>query len=74
LVTGAVVDAGIALVLLWEFRKASGILTEAKGCAISQILYQLHGSGIISTLDRLTAVIIQSGAAAATLAGAAAIS
>jgi hypothetical protein len=73
-ITGAVVDAGIALVLLWEFRKASGILTEAKGCAISQILYQLHGSGIISILDRLTAVIIQSGAAAATLAVAAVIS
>ncbi|KAJ7302900.1 hypothetical protein DFH08DRAFT_904619, partial [Mycena albidolilacea] len=57
LVTGAAVDAGIALALLWEFRKASGILTEATGI-----------------LDRLTAVIIQSGAAAATLAGAAAIS
>jgi hypothetical protein len=71
LVTGAVVDSGIALVLLWEFRKASGTLTEAKGCAIWQILYQLCGSGIISILDR---VIIQSGAAAATLAGAALIS
>jgi hypothetical protein len=73
LVTEVVVDAGIASVLLWEFRKASGILTEAKGCAIWQILYQLHGSGIISILDRLTAVIIQSGAAAATLAGVALI-
>ncbi|KAJ7331354.1 hypothetical protein DFH08DRAFT_881442, partial [Mycena albidolilacea] len=56
LITEVVVDAGIASVLLWEFRKASGILTEAKGI-----------------IDRLTAVIIQSGAAAATLAGAALI-
>jgi hypothetical protein len=67
--TEATVDAGITLALLWEFRKASGILTETKGCAIWQILYQLHGSDIISILDRLTAVTIQSGAAAATLAG-----
>ncbi|KAJ7831059.1 hypothetical protein B0H14DRAFT_3872368 [Mycena olivaceomarginata] len=56
LVTEVIVDAGIVSVLLWEFRKASGILTEAKGI-----------------LDRLTAVIIQSGAAAATLAGVALI-
>jgi len=51
------VDAGIASVLLWEFRKAKGILTETR-----------------SVLDRLTAVTIESGAAAATLAGAALIS
>jgi hypothetical protein len=38
LVTEAVVDAGIASALLWEFRKAGGILTEIKGCAIWQIL------------------------------------
>ncbi|KAJ7795283.1 hypothetical protein B0H14DRAFT_3496078 [Mycena olivaceomarginata] len=57
LVTEVVVDAGIASALLWEFRKASGIVTETKGI-----------------LDRLTAVTIQSGAAAATLAGAALIS
>ncbi|KAJ7829290.1 hypothetical protein B0H14DRAFT_3717621 [Mycena olivaceomarginata] len=31
LVTEATVDAGITLALLWEFRKASGILTETKG-------------------------------------------
>ncbi|KAJ6548404.1 hypothetical protein B0H19DRAFT_1265243 [Mycena capillaripes] len=53
LVTEVTVDAGITSVLLWEFRKASNILTETKGI-----------------LDRLTAVTIQSGAAAATLAGA----
>ncbi|KAJ7861857.1 hypothetical protein B0H14DRAFT_3863310 [Mycena olivaceomarginata] len=57
LVTEFAVDAGITLVLLWEFRKARGILTETR-----------------STLDRLTAVTIQSGAAAATLAGAGLIS
>jgi hypothetical protein len=74
LVTEVAVNAGIASALLWEFRKASGILTETKGCAIWQILYQLHDSGIISILDRLTAVTIQSGAAATTLAGAALIS
>ncbi|KAJ7309282.1 hypothetical protein DFH08DRAFT_1088257 [Mycena albidolilacea] len=53
LVTEVAVDAGITSALLWEFRKARGI---------------------ISILDRLTAVTIQSGAAAATLAGAAVIS
>jgi hypothetical protein len=74
LVTEVTVDAGITSALLWEFRRAGGILTDTKGCAIWQILYQLHGSGIISKLDRLTAVTIQSGAAAATLAGAALIS
>ncbi|KAF7348954.1 hypothetical protein MVEN_01416100 [Mycena venus] len=57
LVTEFAVDAGIASVLLWEFRKARGILTETR-----------------STLNRLTAVTIQSGAAAATLAGAGLIS
>ncbi|KAF8193070.1 hypothetical protein K438DRAFT_2017725 [Mycena galopus ATCC 62051] len=56
LVTGLVVDIGIASVLLWEFRKARGILIETR-----------------SVLDRLTAVTIQSGAAAATLAGGALI-
>ncbi|KAJ7669690.1 hypothetical protein B0H14DRAFT_3692100 [Mycena olivaceomarginata] len=60
LVTEVAVDVGITSALLWEFRKASSILTEAKGCAIWQILYQLH------SLD----ILIQSGAAAATLAGA----
>ncbi|KAJ6449455.1 hypothetical protein C8R45DRAFT_1084233 [Mycena sanguinolenta] len=53
LLTEVAVDAGIASVLVWEFRKARGILTETRGA-----------------LDRLTAVTIQSGAAAATLAGA----
>ncbi|KAJ7805119.1 hypothetical protein B0H14DRAFT_3485404 [Mycena olivaceomarginata] len=57
LVTEFVVDAGIASALLWEFKKASGILIHTKGI-----------------LDRLTAVTIQSGAAAATLAVAALIS
>ncbi|KAJ7855221.1 hypothetical protein B0H13DRAFT_1184096 [Mycena leptocephala] len=57
LVTEVAVDAGIASVLLWEFRKAREILTETR-----------------SILDRLTAVTIQSGAAAATLAGTALIS
>jgi hypothetical protein len=70
LVTEVTVDASITSALLWEFRKASSILTETKGCAIWQILYQLHSSGILSILDRLTAVTIQSGAAAAMLAGA----
>ncbi|KAJ6526349.1 hypothetical protein B0H19DRAFT_1275709 [Mycena capillaripes] len=51
LVTEVAVDVGIASVLLWEFRKAKGILTEAR-----------------SALDRLIALTIQSGAAAATLA------
>ncbi|KAF8209062.1 hypothetical protein K438DRAFT_1811662 [Mycena galopus ATCC 62051] len=51
------VNTGIASVLLWEFKKARGILTDTR-----------------STLDRLTAVTIQSGAAAATLAGAGLIS
>ncbi|KAJ7858364.1 hypothetical protein B0H14DRAFT_2577776 [Mycena olivaceomarginata] len=50
------VDAGIASVLLWEFRKARGILTETR-----------------RALDRLTTITIQSGAAAATIAGAALI-
>ncbi|KAJ7895725.1 hypothetical protein B0H13DRAFT_2338690 [Mycena leptocephala] len=57
LVTEFAVDTGITLVLLWEFRKARGILTETR-----------------STLDRLTAVTIQSGTAVATLAGAGPIS
>ncbi|KAF7344919.1 hypothetical protein MVEN_01654300 [Mycena venus] len=57
LVTEVAVDAGIASALLWEFRKARGILIETR-----------------SILDRLTAVTIESGAAAATLAGAALIS
>jgi hypothetical protein len=70
LVTEVAVDVGITSALLWEFRKASSILTEAKGCAIWQILYQLHSLDILSILDRLTAVTVQSGAAAATLAGA----
>ncbi|KAJ7342796.1 hypothetical protein DFH08DRAFT_235682 [Mycena albidolilacea] len=56
LVTEVVVNAGITSVLLWEFRKASGVVKETQ-----------------SVLDRLTAVTIQSGAAAATLAGAALI-
>ncbi|KAJ6461698.1 hypothetical protein C8R45DRAFT_1108457 [Mycena sanguinolenta] len=58
LVTEVVVDAGIALVLLWEFRKAKDIL-----------LTQTR-----STVDRLTAITVQSGAAAATLAVAALVS
>ncbi|KAF7347107.1 hypothetical protein MVEN_01464800 [Mycena venus] len=57
LVSEVAVNAGIASVLLWEFRKARGILTETR-----------------SVLDRLIAVTIQSGAAAATLAGAGLIS
>ncbi|KAJ6450248.1 hypothetical protein C8R45DRAFT_1128024 [Mycena sanguinolenta] len=56
LVTELAVNAGIASVLLWEFRNAQGILTETR-----------------RTLDRLTAITIQSGAAAATIAGAALI-
>ncbi|KAJ6538078.1 hypothetical protein B0H19DRAFT_1240635 [Mycena capillaripes] len=63
LVTEAAVDAGIASALLWEFRKASAILTETR------ILRDTR-----SVLDRLTAITIQSGAAAATLAGTALIS
>ncbi|KAJ7348515.1 hypothetical protein DFH08DRAFT_1000430 [Mycena albidolilacea] len=70
LVTEVTVDVAITSALLWEFRKASSILTETKRCTIWQILYQLHGSGILSVLDRLTAVTIQSGAAAAALAAA----
>ncbi|KAF7344075.1 hypothetical protein MVEN_01697100 [Mycena venus] len=58
LVTEVAVDAGIASALLWEFRKARG-LTMTKTRGI---------------LDRLTAVTIQSGAAAAMLAGTALIS
>ncbi|KAJ7893032.1 hypothetical protein B0H13DRAFT_2012332 [Mycena leptocephala] len=57
LVTEVAVNAGIASVLLWEFRKAKGILTDTR-----------------SVLDRLTTVTIESGAAAATLAGTALIS
>jgi hypothetical protein len=34
LVIDLVVDAGIASVLLWEFRKARGILKETQRCAI----------------------------------------
>ncbi|KAJ6506932.1 hypothetical protein C8R45DRAFT_923088 [Mycena sanguinolenta] len=56
LVTEVVVDASITSVLLWELRKAKGILIPTP-----------------SALDRLTAVTIQSGAAAATLAGGALI-
>ncbi|KAJ7819686.1 hypothetical protein B0H14DRAFT_3472855 [Mycena olivaceomarginata] len=51
LVTEFAVDASITSALLWEFKKASSILTETKG-----------------TLNRLRAVTIQSGAAAAMLA------
>ncbi|KAF7344920.1 hypothetical protein MVEN_01654400 [Mycena venus] len=69
LVTEVAVDAGIASVLLWEFRKARGILTETRRCFIFRL-----GSGTTSALDQLTAATIQSGAAAATLAGAALIS
>ncbi|KAJ6576356.1 hypothetical protein B0H10DRAFT_1963469 [Mycena sp. CBHHK59/15] len=58
LVTEVVVDAGIVLVLLWEFREAKDIL-----------LTQTQ-----STVDWLTAITIQSGAAAATLAVAALVS
>ncbi|KAJ7354063.1 hypothetical protein DFH08DRAFT_803981 [Mycena albidolilacea] len=68
LVTEVTVNVSITSALLWEFRKASSILTEAKGCAIWQILYRLHSLDFLSILDRLTAVTIQSGAAAATLA------
>ncbi|KAJ7890964.1 hypothetical protein B0H14DRAFT_3855252 [Mycena olivaceomarginata] len=53
LVTEVAVDVSITSALLWEFKKASSILTETKG-----------------TLNRLRAVTIQSGAVAATLAGA----
>ncbi|KAJ7848286.1 hypothetical protein B0H14DRAFT_2583136 [Mycena olivaceomarginata] len=56
MVSELAVDAGIASVLLWEFRKARGILTETR-----------------RALDRLTTITIQSGAAAATIAGAALI-
>ncbi|KAJ6538074.1 hypothetical protein B0H19DRAFT_1270442 [Mycena capillaripes] len=63
LVTGAAVDAGIASALLWEFRKASAILRETR------ILRDTR-----SVINRLTAATIQSGAAAATLAGTALIS
>ncbi|KAF8169023.1 hypothetical protein K438DRAFT_1856014 [Mycena galopus ATCC 62051] len=47
------VNTGITSVLLWEFKKARGILTDTR-----------------STLDRLTAVTIQSGATTAMIAGA----
>ncbi|KAJ7768821.1 hypothetical protein B0H16DRAFT_1780846 [Mycena metata] len=60
LVTEVAVDAGIASALLWEFRKARKTLTETES--------------VLERLNRLTAVTIQSGAAAATLAGAALIS
>ncbi|KAJ7768868.1 hypothetical protein B0H16DRAFT_1882042 [Mycena metata] len=60
LVTEVAVDAGIASALLWEFRKARKTLTETQS--------------VLERLNRLTAVTIQSGAAAATLAGAALIS
>jgi hypothetical protein len=73
LVTEVIVNAGIAAVLLWEFRKAKGILTETRRCAIWEFIYP-HGSGSNSVLDRLTAVTFESGAAAATLAGTALIS
>ncbi|KAJ7023697.1 hypothetical protein C8F04DRAFT_1133689 [Mycena alexandri] len=60
LVTEVAVDAGIASALLWEFRKARKTLTETHS--------------VLERLNRLTAVTIQSGAAAATLAGTALIS
>jgi hypothetical protein len=69
MVTELAVNAGIASVLLWEFRKARGILTETRRCTIWQFVY-LHGSCTGRALDRLTAITIQSGAAAATIAGA----
>ncbi|KAF7374088.1 hypothetical protein MSAN_00289800 [Mycena sanguinolenta] len=59
LITEVAVDAGITSALLWEFRKAQRILTQTQ---------------TLSVLDKLTAVTIQSGAAAATIAGAALIS
>ncbi|KAJ7321570.1 hypothetical protein DFH08DRAFT_818429 [Mycena albidolilacea] len=68
LATEAAVDVGIASVLLWEFRRAKAILTETQRRVICHFIY-LPGSGINSALNRLTAVTIQSGAAAATLAG-----
>ncbi|KAF7346705.1 hypothetical protein MSAN_01808400 [Mycena sanguinolenta] len=52
LVTEVVVDSGITSVLLWEFRKAEGILTETRGCVMWQFVYLL-GSGTSSALDRL---------------------
>ncbi|KAF7374089.1 hypothetical protein MSAN_00289900 [Mycena sanguinolenta] len=61
LVTEVAVDAGIASALLWEFRKAKGILILAE-------------TRTMSLLDRLAEVSIQSGAAAATLAGTALVS
>ena len=67
--TELAVDAGIALALLLEFRKARGILIESQRCTIWRFIF-LHGSRTSRVLDRLTAVTIQSGAAAATLAGA----
>ncbi|KAJ6578559.1 hypothetical protein B0H19DRAFT_1253777 [Mycena capillaripes] len=63
LITEVAVDAGIASALLWELRKASAILAETR------VLRDTR-----SVLDRLTAVTLQSGAAAATLAGTALIS
>ncbi|KAJ6530758.1 hypothetical protein B0H19DRAFT_1082470 [Mycena capillaripes] len=68
LATDAAVDVGIASVLLWEFRKAKAIVRETQRRVICHFIY-LPGSGINSALSRLTAVAIQSGAAAATLAG-----
>ncbi|KAJ6527837.1 hypothetical protein B0H19DRAFT_1083919 [Mycena capillaripes] len=68
LATKAAVDVGIASVLLWEFRKAKAIVRETQRRVICHFIY-LPGSGINSALSRLTAVAIQSGAAAATLAG-----
>ncbi|KAJ6533553.1 hypothetical protein B0H19DRAFT_1186236 [Mycena capillaripes] len=56
LVSEVVVNAGIATALLWELRRARGILKSTR-----------------SVLDRLSAVTIQSGAAAATIAGTALI-
>ncbi|KAF7374096.1 hypothetical protein MSAN_00290700 [Mycena sanguinolenta] len=61
LITEVAVDAGIASALIWEFRKAKGVLI-------------LSETRTMSVLDKLTAISIQSGAAAATLAGTALIS
>ncbi|KAF7374093.1 hypothetical protein MSAN_00290400 [Mycena sanguinolenta] len=63
LITEVVVDTGIALALLWELRKAKGSLILAETRTLTS-----------SVLDRLTAVSIESGAAAATLAATALIS
>jgi hypothetical protein len=72
MVSELAVDAGIASVLLWEFRKARGILTETRRCTIRQFIY-LHDLCTGRALDRLTTITIQSGTAAATIAGAALI-